>query len=71
MIQLPMKLPSFGRLAAAAAVIVVTALGAGCSTGHSDALIPPNWYDSAYYKDDAVVSPAPPNTAPTAGPGVH
>ena len=40
---------------------LATLLLAGCSSA-------PNWYDSAYYKNGAIVTPEPPATVPVAGP---
>lgn len=53
------------RLVIAAGVVASALLVSGCNSNSS---IAPNWYDSAFYKDGALVNGNPPNTAPTADP---
>lgn len=54
------------RLVIAAGVVASALLVSGCN---SNSTIAPNWYDSAFYKDGALVNGNPPSTAPTAEPG--
>ena len=65
-----MKTSVFSRLALAVFAAAVALLGFGCgTTQHSlSGPIPPNWYDSYYYKDGSLVVPNVPNSYSPAGP---
>ena len=66
---MPMKTSLLTRLLLAAFALGVAMIGSGCGTTQRSAAapIPPNWYDSYYYKDGHLVVPNLPQSPPVAG----
>ncbi len=66
---MPMKTSHHPRLLLAAIALGVALISSGCGTTQrsASAPIPPNWYDSYYYRDGHLVVPNLPQSPPVAG----
>lgn len=67
--SLPMKTSLLPRLLLAAFALGVALMSSGCGTTQrsASAPIPPNWYDSYYYRDGHLVVPNLPQSPPAVG----
>ncbi|HAB15248.1 MAG TPA: hypothetical protein PLX89_11970 [Verrucomicrobiota bacterium] len=65
-----MKTFSFARIVLALAAAGFALIGVGCGTTQQSIKgpIPPNWYDSYYYKDGSLSFPNIPDSYPVASP---